>query len=435
MPGEKDIQDETPSEVIDANSEIHHGTSGHAIIYEVMTNDKLSKTILREMNIAFPENNLTAILGPSGCGKSTLLDLLTGSIASGLIARGEVHLPGRNAYVPQDDRLHGFYTCKSYMQHYARLSGMKVDEITNGKIDDILEDLGLTSHKDTRVGDMFLGGLSGGQKRRLSVALEALTDPKNFFLDEPTSGLDAESAYQVMKFLHKYVQETPGRRVILTIHQPSSFIWQMIDNVVLLSEGFLMYQGPVKKTEFFFESCGFPTPEEYNPADHYVTVINGDFGTDKQDPKWWASKFETWKINQSPMDASFKKGDSPRRNSLSIEQSSIETKRGQLSKQILELVRRYFTNILFNPGMIGVRVVMYSMLALIIGILFWNIGDVSSYTSIQSRIALAYYCAAFFIFMSVAVMPFIIIERGIVEKEVRNGYYHPAAYQVRKLTS
>ena len=72
------------------------------------------------------------------------------------------------------------------MQHYARLSGMKVDDITNGKIDDILEDLGLTSHKDTRVGDMFLGGLSGGQKRRLSVALEALTNPENFFLDEPT---------------------------------------------------------------------------------------------------------------------------------------------------------------------------------------------------------------------------------------------------------
>ena len=136
-----------------------------------------------------------------------------------------------------------------------------------------------------------------------------------------------------------------------------------------------MYQGPVKKTEVFFESCGFPTPEEYNPADHYVTVINGDFGTDKQDPEWWASKFETWKKNQSSAVTSFQKRDSQQRNSLSMEQNSIETKRGQLSKQILELVRRYFTNILFNPGMIGVRVVMYSMLALIIGILFWNIGE------------------------------------------------------------
>ena len=88
--------------------------------------------------------------------------------------------------MPQGDYLHGFYTCTSYMQHYARLTGMKLDEETNKKIDEILTDLGLASHKSTRVGDVFLSGLSGGQKRRLGIALEALSSPQNFFLDEPT---------------------------------------------------------------------------------------------------------------------------------------------------------------------------------------------------------------------------------------------------------
>ena len=97
-----------------------------------------------------------------------------------------VYLPGKKAYVPQGDHLHGFYTCKSYMQHYARLTGMVMDESTDQKIDEILADLGLASHKNTRVGDIFLSGLSGGQKRRLGVALEALSSPQNFFLDEPT---------------------------------------------------------------------------------------------------------------------------------------------------------------------------------------------------------------------------------------------------------
>uniref|UniRef100_A0A7S2R2P1 ABC transporter domain-containing protein n=1 Tax=Eucampia antarctica TaxID=49252 RepID=A0A7S2R2P1_9STRA len=434
MTNEICVENSSPSEAGKNSPGFLLDNRGHAIIQQVVTNDKVTKTILRPMDIAFPDGKLTAIMGPSGCGKSTLLDLLTGSIAGGLVARGEVFLPGKNAYVPQGDRLHGFYTCHSYMRHYARLSGMKLDEATNQRIDDILEDLGLAAHKDTRVGDMFLSGLSGGQKRRLSVALEALSNPQNLFLDEPTSGLDAESAYQVMKYLHKYVQESPGRRIILTIHQPSSFIWQMLDNVVLLSKGFLVYQGSTKKMESFFESCGFPTPDEYNPADHYVTVTNDDFkASSKQDPESWASNFQTWSQNQNytRRSSSIK---SSRKNStrsiLVMEQNPIETKRGDVFNQIIELVRRYFTNILLNPGIIGVRVVMYAMLALIIGALFWKIGDVSTYTSIQSRIALAFFCAAFFVFMSVAVMPFILIERGIVEKEVRNGYYHPAIYQL-----
>ena len=72
------------------------------------------------------------------------------------------------------------------MQHYARLTGMKINEETNKKIDKTLADLGLACHENTRVGDVFLSGLSGGQKRRLGIALEALSYPQNFFLDEPT---------------------------------------------------------------------------------------------------------------------------------------------------------------------------------------------------------------------------------------------------------
>ena len=158
------------------------------------------------------------------------------------------------------------------MEHYCRLSGLKDEQAAKsvtsntGKsdsecgrqehIDEIFDGLGLTSHKDTIVGDVFLKGLSGGQKRRLSVALEALSSPKNFFLDEPTSGLDSESAYQLMKFLKAYVNEAKGRRVILTIHQPSSIIWSLIDNVVLLSKGHLVYQGPRQNIEEFFAHCG-----------------------------------------------------------------------------------------------------------------------------------------------------------------------------------
>jgi len=123
-----------------------------------------------------------------------------------------VSLPGPAAFVPQDDRLHGFFTSKSYLEHYSRLAGKTPNP---QEIDNLLQDMGLTDQANTIVGDLFLKGLSGGQKRRLSIALEALTGPKNFFLDEPTSGLDAESALQVMEFLKDYARAAPGRRVRL----------------------------------------------------------------------------------------------------------------------------------------------------------------------------------------------------------------------------
>ena len=83
---------------------------------------------------------------------------------------------------------------------------------------------------------------------------------------------DAESALQVMEFLHDYAREAKGRRVFLTIHQPSTVLWKQIDHVVLLSKGKLMYQGSRQQMEDFFSSAGCPTPVGWNPADHYVTV-------------------------------------------------------------------------------------------------------------------------------------------------------------------
>lgn len=126
---------------------------------------------------------VTAILGPSGSGKTTLLNFLTGTINSGVKAEGTVSLKGNVGFVPQEDHLHSFYTCRDYMLHYSYLTGMS-DTFANQKLSmDLLVGLGLENHADTIVGDIFRKGLSGGQKRRLSCALEALSRPETLFLD------------------------------------------------------------------------------------------------------------------------------------------------------------------------------------------------------------------------------------------------------------
>ncbi len=242
-----------------------------------------------------------------------------------------------------------------------------------------------------------------------------------------------------MKFLSRYASGS-GRRVILTIHQPSSFLWKMLDNVVLLSKGKLMYQGPRSKIELYFSKYGYPCPKKYNPADHYVSLVNDEFVMHEKSVDEWASCFEEWQEDQTQINefksalevSSSARNLSP--NSTADLNSKIFTtvlpsSRGSVPVAIFELTRRYLWNLVCNPGIIGVRVAMYSMLSLVIGTLFFDLESKNSHESIMARVSLLFYAVAFFVFMSVAALPFAIIERGIVEKEVRNGYYHPACFQ------
>ena len=348
-----------------------------------------------------------------------------------------VFVPGVNGIVPQDDRLHGFFTVKSYMLHYARLTGMPHTPELDQNIEELIKNLGLTDETNTIVGDLFFKGLSGGQKRRLSIGLEALTSPINLYLDEPTSGLDSESALKVMEFLKTYVRAAPGRRVILTIHQPSTNIWQLIDNTVLLSKGRLMYQGSRSAMEEYFASVGTPTPSGWNPADHYVTMVNDDFRESVRTVAEWEACFQKWEDDQAKAEADGAEGGNARRGKSRTPSmlaasglQQIHTTRSSSVKVVLELTYRYFLNLWFNPGILATRIAMYTMLALMVGALFWGIGDQDDYTSILSRSAISFYCVAFFVFMSVAVLPFTVMERDIVDKEVLNRYYHPIMYQL-----
>jgi ABC-type multidrug transport system ATPase subunit len=404
---------------------------GFCLVEAVTTKTiKNPQQLLTPMALDFPASAVTAILGPSGSGKTTVLSVITDNIQSNVTCRAQVHLPGVSAMVPQDDRLHGFYTVQSYLEHYARLAGLyaanakdTVQEAASTKdavqerIARLIQQLGLVDQSDTIVGDLFLKGLSGGQKRRLSIALEALSQPTNFFLDEPTSGLDAESALQVMEFLKEYARGAAGRRVILTIHQPSSFIWQTIDHVILLSKGQLMYNGGRVQCEDFFAAQGYPTLPGWNPADHYVTAVNDEFRNHALPVAEWATRFKEWKSSESADDAeddavndsitapvSSKHNSNhshrlkERSNSIleAASKAEITTNRSRSGLQIvMELTRRYFLNLALNPGILGTRIAMYSMLALMVGALFWNLGErndfeVCLYKTSGSCVGIAY---------------------------------------------
>eukprot|EP00210_Caulerpa_lentillifera_P009722 g9272.t1 len=180
------------------------------------------RTLLSDVSGCVRPNDLLAIMGASGSGKTTLLDTLAGRLSSNLTRTGSILLNGHSsalsygvaAYVKQDDVLIGTLTVKETLLYVARLRLPKVlDGVTRQqRVDSVITELGLRDAADVLIGSWFTKGISGGQKRRVSIGCELLISPSLLFLDEPTSGLDAASAYFVMKGIRSLAEG--GRTII-----------------------------------------------------------------------------------------------------------------------------------------------------------------------------------------------------------------------------
>ncbi|KAH8260373.1 hypothetical protein KR026_010399 [Drosophila bipectinata] len=245
-----------------------------------------SKEILHNVCGKFPGSQLIAIMGPSGAGKSTLLDALSGFKTTGV--DGSILLNGRrrdlpsfrrmSCYITQDDRLQPLLTVNENMHIAADLKlGDTVSyEEKESRIEDILLLLGLYNHDQT-----LTVRLSGGQKKRLSIAMELINNPTVMFLDEPTTGLDSSSCTKVLELLKRLTSQ--GRTIICTIHQPTAKLFQIFDQVYVLSAGNCVYQGSTQKLVPFLQSVELPCPMYHNPADYIIELACGEYGFDKID--------------------------------------------------------------------------------------------------------------------------------------------------------
>ncbi|KAK5659737.1 hypothetical protein OQA88_948 [Cercophora sp. LCS_1] len=239
--------------------------------------------ILQHVTASIRRGSLTAVMGGSGAGKSTLMNLLMGKIqpTSGAVSVNED--PGRVSryrklvgYVPQDDIVSPELTVRENILHSARIrlprSWSKRE--VQAHVDAVLECLELEHVRDNIVGTVGKPNISGGQRKRVSIGMELAAAPMAIFLDEPTSGLDATSASSIMKTLGALSRL--GITVIAAIHQPRREIFAMIDDLILLANGHLIYQGASSTAKPFFEAQDFRFPLHANDSDVLTDIITGN---------------------------------------------------------------------------------------------------------------------------------------------------------------
>lgn len=250
-------------------------------VYDILQSDDLSGVHAtsrvefcgRDVNFRFPNSDigmhnlsftlhsgrLIAIMGGSGTGKSTLLSLLNGTIKpqEGQITINghDIHDPAAKAligYVPQDDLLIEELTVYQNLYYTAQLcfSGMSAKELDK-RVIQVLSQLDLLPAKDLKVGSAINKFISGGQRKRLNIALELIREPAVLFLDEPTSGLSSTDTEKVILLLKE--QTFKGRLIIVNIHQPSSSVYKMFDRLWLLDKGgYPVFDGnPIEAVTYF----------------------------------------------------------------------------------------------------------------------------------------------------------------------------------------
>ncbi|XP_056148263.1 ATP-binding cassette sub-family G member 5 [Lampris incognitus] len=244
-----------------------------------------TRQILNEVSFHVGSGQIMGILGNSGSGKTTLLDAISGRIGNSGTLHGEVFINGRKlkrekyqdcfSYVLQSDNLLSHLTVEETLTYTAQLALRKHSAVgIKKKVSAVMAELSLSHVAQSVIGGRVFPGISGGERRRVSIASQLLQDPKVILLDEPTTGLDSMTANQIVVLLAELAKR--DRIVVVTIHQPRSELFRVFSRIAIMSRGELVFCGQPEEMVDFFSQCGYECPEYCNPFDIYVDFTSVD---------------------------------------------------------------------------------------------------------------------------------------------------------------
>lgn len=363
---------------------------------------------MHDLSFTLRSGQLVAVMGGSGVGKSTLLSLLNGTLQPD---SGTLTLNGHNisdpevrdliGFVPQDDLLVEELTVYENLLFTARLcfADMSEEQIST-RVNAVLKDLGLESTRDLKVGSPIHKYISGGQRKRLNIALELIREPAVLFLDEPTSGLSSSDSEKVINLLKE--QTYKGKLIVVNIHQPSSDIFKLFDRLWLLDKGgYPIYDGnPIEAVTYFKRAanyadaevstcslCGNVNPEIIlNIIDEKVMDDSGKI-TDKRktSPQEWHRMYLEGTVQNIPVQVR--------------KVPATEQRRPSRLKQMLIFLQRNLRSKLPDTQYLAITLGVTPVLALIVALLT-RYAPVTGYTLMDNKNLVSY------IFMAVIVAIF-----------------------------
>lgn len=383
------------------------------------------KKILNNVSGTFKTGELSAIMGLSGAGKSTLLNILTGFERDKWTGKIEYIGDSRkyswkeyrkqSCYIQQNDCLLPLFTVWETMWMAANL---KIGESLNRKskemlIAEMLENLDLNKTKQTKC-----GRLSGGQKKRLSIALELLDNPPVMFLDEPTTGLDSLSSYQCVKLLRGLAKA--GRTIICTIHQPSAAIYEMFDTAYLLAGGRCMYEGATTNTIAYFASVGLHCPKYHNPADYMIEVVSKEYGDfNDQLVNLTSNKKKSWRLDTSGCLANNSNFDESKVGVLVSPPSEFQ--------RFLVLMHRFAIALFRDWTVTHLKIGSHILIGVILGLLYTDTGKDGSKTF--NNVGFLLVTSAYICYTSIMPAVFKLPQEiEILKKERFNNWYQLRTY-------
>ncbi|KAL9637135.1 MAG: hypothetical protein Q9164_002388 [Protoblastenia rupestris] len=390
-------------------------------------NTKEPKRLLENVSGNVKAGEILALMGPSGSGKTTLLNTLarreaSSSNTAGTILTDGIHLSqpafrNMTSYVEQEDALIGSLTVRETVDFSARLSSAQLPSKQQrlARVDDLLRAFGLTDQALTLIGTPLRKGISGGQKRRTSVAAQIITDPKILFLDEPTSGLDSVASYEIISHL-RTVARRCNLLVVASIHQPSTTTFALFDKLLLLSQGKTCYFGSLSNVGIYFDSIGFRIPSQTNPAEHLLDITNNDFSQDRVQAQVQLDSIHASWLQQSPSRSSMIEAQNEKASSTLHDHS-----RPNILIITLALIHRMFIKSYRDVVAYGIRIAMYIGLAIMMGTVWLRLSTTQD--SIQPFINAIFFGSAFMSFMAVAYVPAFLEDRATFAKDRANGLY------------
>ncbi|XP_059446029.1 ABC transporter G family member 21 [Corylus avellana] len=411
------------------------------------------RAVLNGVSGVVRPGELLAMLGPSGSGKTTLLTALAGRFpgkVSGTITYNgqpfSSSMKRMTGFVTQDDVLYPHLTVLETLT-YAALLRLPKELSRQEKVElaeMVVVDLGLTRCRNSVVGGTLLRGVSGGERKRVSIGQEMLVNPSLLLLDEPTSGLDSTTAQRIVATLRGLARG--GRTVITTIHQPSSRLYRMFDKVVVLSDGCPIYSGHASRVMGYFESIGYaPGFNFVNPADFLLDLANGIAPDIRQDDQVeFDGRLDDHddqnSIKQSLV-SSYKKNLYPalkaeiHRNVSDpvLSTSSRINCENQWSTtwwdQFMVLLRRGLQE-RKHESYSGLRIFQVMSVSLLSGLLWWK----SDTSHIQDQVGLLFFFAIFWgffpLFNAIFAFP---LERPMLIKERSSGMYRLSSYYFARM--